>query len=255
MTKNSTKKPVEKQSLIKRMCIPFDGDTLKIEYDSRVYAPTSHSSLLGIYNFSIHIDDRLGAVVGTGTGIDAIAMVKKGMPRVIATDIDAHALEIARRNAHFNHVSEKIIFKQGDMFDPLATFIPEGQRFDVILSNPPCLPVPESLSDDYPVSLDGGPDGTKYLAFVIEQARTYLNKPKGRLYINFGSTSNPKKLFSILDTYYFWKETCRITIPFSEQFLLLWDYLGELRGQGKAEFWEEHGVPMRWYATAEARPK
>lgn len=237
------------------MRIPFDGDTIKIEYDSRVYIPTSHSSLLGINNFSVTIDDRVGAVVGTGTGIDAIAMVKRGMPRVIATDIDTHSLEIARRNANFNHVSGKIIFEQGDMFSPLAKFIQQGKRFDVIMSNPPCLPVPENLAQDYPVSLDGGPDGAKYLVIVLEQAVTYLNKPKGRLYINFGSTSNPKKLFSILDKHYLWKELARITLPFSEQFFLLWDYLRELRDQGKAEFWEEHGVPFRWYCVVEARPK
>lgn len=255
MTNNTAQKPVNKQTLLKRMRIPFNGDTLKIEYDAHVYAPTSHSSLIGINNFTLQSDDRLGAVVGTGTGIDSIAMVKRGMPRVIATDIDAHSLEIARRNAALNHVSDKIVFEQGNMFEPLATFIKQGKRFDVIMSNPPCLPVPESLSKDYPISLDGGPDGAKYLVIVLEQAIKYLNRPNGRLYINFGSTSNPKKLFSILDQNYSWKELARITLPLSEQFLLLWDYLGKLRDQGKAEFWEVHGVPFRWYCVVEACPK
>ncbi len=106
-----------------------------------------------------------------------------------------------------------------------------------------------------PRYLDGGADGTKYLAEVIEQSTKYLRKPNGRLYVNFGSTSNPKKLFHLLDQKYEWKELARIHIPFSEQFIEILDYLTILRRQRKAEFWNVNGVPFRWYAVIEAKLK
>ena len=44
-------------------------------------------------------------------------------------------------------------------------------------------------------------------------------------------------------------------IPFSEQFMTMWPYLLKLKQEGKAQFWENHGVPFRWYAQIEARTK
>lgn len=255
MIKNFTKKFVDKRTHLKRMNIPFNDDILKIEYDAQVYAPTSHTSLLGIHNIFVESGDSLAADIGTGTGIFAIALAKKRVPKIIAIDIDAHSLDVARHNTGLNDVSQKIDFEQGNMFDPLTKYVKQGKYFDIICSNPPVLPVPEKHMGNYPIYLNGGPDGTKYLVMTLEKSILFLNKLRGRLYINFGSTTNPRKLFSLLDKYYRWKEVARITIPFTEQFLLLWDYLRELRNQGKAEFWEEHGVPFRWYCVVEARLK
>lgn len=242
-------------ALAKIMRIPFGEELLTIEYDARSYAPTAHTTLLQIYNFSIDPGDRLGAVIGTGSGLDAIAMVKKGMPKVVATDLDAYTLAVAMHNASLNGVLDNIDFRLGNMFEPLEEYIKQGEYFDAIFSSLPCFPVPPDKEDAFPSYVNGGPTGTKYLVSTLENGADFLHKPNGRLYINFGSTSDPKKLFSLLDGRYNWRELARINLPFSEQFMQIWHYMNLLCKQGKAEIWEEHGVPYRWYVQIEAKGK
>lgn len=73
------------------------------------------------------------ADIGTGSGIIAITM-KKELPssQVTATDISQKALEMAQQNAAA--LDAQIDFKLGDLLEPL-----QGQKWDVILSNPPYI--------------------------------------------------------------------------------------------------------------------
>jgi len=54
--------------------------------------------------------------------------------RVTAVDINAAAVRCAGINALINDLAHKIDVRHGDLFAPLA-----GQRFDLILFNPPFL--------------------------------------------------------------------------------------------------------------------
>lgn len=68
------------------------------------------------------------ADVGCGTGILAIAAAKLGTGRLVATDIDAVAVESCRANLIANGVSGEVL--QGAGFEPI-----EGQSFDLVTSN------------------------------------------------------------------------------------------------------------------------
>ncbi|WP_125545968.1 peptide chain release factor N(5)-glutamine methyltransferase [Levilactobacillus lindianensis] len=71
--------------------------------------------------------------VGTGSGAIAVTL-KAERPEwtVTATDISAAAVAVARENATTQHAD--IQFEVGDLLAPVA-----GQRFDVIVSNPPYI--------------------------------------------------------------------------------------------------------------------
>jgi len=73
----------------------------------------------------------------TGSGAIAIALAKR-LPTasLVATDISAAALTIAKSNAELHKVSERITFLEGDLYDPLAR-IAAPTLFHVIASNPP----------------------------------------------------------------------------------------------------------------------
>lgn len=71
--------------------------------------------------------------MGTGSGICAVFAAKHAR-RVIAVDINAAAVRCAGINALLNGVEDKIEGRHGDLFQPVA-----GQRFDLILFNPPFL--------------------------------------------------------------------------------------------------------------------
>ncbi len=71
--------------------------------------------------------------MGTGSGAIALAIAKeKPHWRVIATDISAEALAVARSNAE-KHAINNVSFQQGDWYDALTT----ETHVDVIVSNPP----------------------------------------------------------------------------------------------------------------------
>ncbi len=75
--------------------------------------------------------------IGTGSGCIAVSLAKNlGQPEVIAFDISAPALAVAKKNAQINKV--KVNFIEGDILSPLQN---TENQFDIIVSNPPyvCL--------------------------------------------------------------------------------------------------------------------
>ena len=69
--------------------------------------------------------------VGTGSGILALAGLKLGAEKVIATDNDALALEVAKENAAHNSLQEHL----GQKLKLLHTSVPPIGHFDVIVVN------------------------------------------------------------------------------------------------------------------------
>jgi len=69
--------------------------------------------------------------MGTGSGVGAVFAARRAS-RVVAVDINPHAVRCARINALLNGVEDTVEAREGDLFTPV-----EGERFDVILFNPP----------------------------------------------------------------------------------------------------------------------
>jgi HemK-related putative methylase len=89
--------------------------------------------------FAEQIDARPlapGAAVldmGTGSGVCALAAARRAR-RVVAVDLSPAAVHCARLNALLNRLEERIDVREGDLFAPVA-----GERFDLVLFNPPFL--------------------------------------------------------------------------------------------------------------------
>lgn len=237
------------------MRIPLDGTgqepALTLRYDPlKVYAPTAYSSVLLIRNVDV-APNEVTLDVGTGTGVYAIGIAKRGARRIVAVDASQDALTTARYNAELNGVAHRIDFRYGSMFDSIR----DDESFSLIVSNPPCLPDPGDLNLVIPGTIMlSGPDGTHHATILLEQGRNYL-LPGGRIVFVYPSTSNPRKVFDLLDQDYEYDVLAEIEIPFYLHFLELWDYLEDLRAQGLCEFHERAGVPYRTYWLIRARPK
>jgi release factor glutamine methyltransferase len=69
--------------------------------------------------------------LGTGSGVLAIVAAASAH-RVVAVDLNPEAVRCARINLLLHHCEDRVDARHGDLFQPIA-----GERFDVILFNPP----------------------------------------------------------------------------------------------------------------------
>ncbi len=123
------------------------------------------------------------ADLGTGTGVIAISIAKFIKDIIIyATDISKKSLQIALKNAQKHYCKDKIIFLQGDLFEPFIGRI-EKNSLDGIISNPPYINsydfklLPPEIKDNEPkIALFGGIDGLDYYRKIIRKSPQYLKK-------------------------------------------------------------------------------
>ncbi|MGP3533590.1 DUF7059 domain-containing protein [Microbacterium sp. RD1] len=109
-----------------------------------------------------------GLDVGTGCGIQALRL-RRGVARVVATDVSERALRFTALNALLNGVSG-IETRLGSLFAPAA-----GELFDRIVTNPPFVITPrveEVPSYEY---RDAGRVGDALVAEVVAGAGAHLN--------------------------------------------------------------------------------
>lgn len=71
------------------------------------------------------------------TGGFSVHAALGGAAEVLGVDIKQGWIKLARENAMLNGVSEKIDFIDGDVFTVLGKMVDSGQKFDVIITDPP----------------------------------------------------------------------------------------------------------------------
>ncbi|MFP4005741.1 MAG: HemK2/MTQ2 family protein methyltransferase [Candidatus Hadarchaeia archaeon] len=149
-------------------------DDVELQISEEVYKPAEDTFFLADNLEVVEGEDVLE--LGTGSGLLSILTARQG-GTVVATDINEEALVCARQNAVLNGFEDRIEFRLGDLFDPI-----EDEKFDLIIFNPPYLPVPEDEPrwSALERAWDGGPDGRKVIDRFLEEAKDYL-KPGGRL--------------------------------------------------------------------------
>ena len=93
--------------------------------------------------------------IGTGTGVIASILAKRGVKRVIETDQDSRAITCAEENIARLGLQNKVTITKTDMF-------PEGQA-PLIVCNPPWLPAKPSSPIEYAIY---DPDSRMLIAFL-----------------------------------------------------------------------------------------
>jgi release factor glutamine methyltransferase len=129
--------------------------------------------------------------LGTGTGAIALALAhERAQWQVTGVDRIAGAVELAERNRVRLHI-QNVSFKPSHWFEALS-----GERFDIIVSNPPYIPQndPHLSQGDVryePVSaLVAGNDGLDDIRLIAQQASEYL-APRGWLLLEHGFDQAP----------------------------------------------------------------
>lgn len=133
--------------------------------------------------------------VGTGSGCLAVTLAAELVDaQVVATDVAADALAVARRNAERHGVSGRVTFVLTNLLDGLPGW------FDVIVSNPPYIARASELPPDViqyepHTALYGGEDGLEAIRVLIGDAHAHL--AEGGLFVvefGFGQASQVRGL-------------------------------------------------------------
>jgi hypothetical protein len=93
-------------------------------------------STVSLASHTIRHPYRATLDLGTGSGFHAL-VASGHSTRVVATDRNARAVEIAAFNASLNALAN-VDARQGDLFEPVT-----GEEFDLVVSNPPFIISPD----------------------------------------------------------------------------------------------------------------
>lgn len=95
----------------------------------------------------------------SGSGIQAILSARTAS-KVVGVEINPAAAHIARFNAILNDAENVVDIQEASLYSELS-----DRKFDLIISNPPFLPVPDGL--DFSIVGDGGEDGLKIVREIV----------------------------------------------------------------------------------------
>lgn len=124
-----------------------------------------------------------------GSGAVALSLAQEAAAaEVVAADVSADALEVAKANGQRCGLAERVEWHCGDLFAPLRGTEP----FDLVVANPPYVRrsglaqlAPEVRDYEPHLALDGGEDGLAYYRRIAQEAADFIC-PGGYLLLEVG---------------------------------------------------------------------
>jgi len=115
--------------------------------------------------------------IGIGSGIQLETALNAGLKKenIFGTDINYESVEHCK-NLGFNCM-------QSDLFEKIPK-----QKFDIIVFNPPYLPLNKKEPKNFRTATTGGKKGNEIIKKFLEQAKEYLNE-KGTIFLITSSLS------------------------------------------------------------------
>ena len=138
--------------------------------------------------------------IGVGSGCISVAILKH-CPKSSATavDISEPAIEVARRNATMHGVDQRLDILRSDIFGSIA-----DEKFDLIVSNPPYVPLdeyadlqPEVRDHDPRIAVTDGSTGLTVIERIIDHAPQHLGS-SGHLVMEIGYDQH-ERVLSLFD--------------------------------------------------------
>lgn len=127
--------------------------------------------------------------LGVGSGCVAVTLLAQcPTANGVGTDISPDALAMSGANAQTHDVASRLELRQGAWFSPLM----RGERFDLIVSNPPYIAHAEIAGlavdvreFDPAAALDGGPDGLDAYRSIAKDGARWLTG-EGQILVEIG---------------------------------------------------------------------
>jgi release factor glutamine methyltransferase len=150
--------------------------TLALRVTPAVLVPRPETELLVEWALELLREVAAPAIADLATGSGAIALAlgaERPDARIVATDVSAAALKVARLNLQ-DCGSRNVELREGSWFEPLR-----GERFDLIVSNPPYVAAADehlqALRHEPLIALTDGADGLNALRELSAGAASHLD--------------------------------------------------------------------------------
>ncbi|WP_055614696.1 N5-glutamine methyltransferase family protein [Streptomyces phaeochromogenes] len=135
--------------------VPALGDGVRVHPHYGVFSPVRGEYVDLVAQAPLPANPRTAFDLGTGTGVLAAVLARRGLSHVVATDISPRALACARENAGRLGLAGRVEVGGPDLY-------PEG-RADLVVCNPPWLPARPTSTVEQGVY---DPDGTMLHGFL-----------------------------------------------------------------------------------------
>ena len=164
----------------------FYYKSLILEVPEGIYYPREDSLLMAkiIENMPIHNGKVLE--MGCGSGFLSILTAKRWFD-VTAVDINENAIETTKSNAKQTAVN--VVAFKSDLFSSVK------EKFDIIVFNPPYLPVEEGENDK---TYAGGKTGRETVEKFISTVKRHL-KPNGIVLLLISSLTGEKEVIELFE--------------------------------------------------------
>lgn len=170
--------------------VEFFNVTLKV--NKNVLIPRPETELLVEKIINDFIDKTVFRFldIGVGSGNISITILKNLInAQCVGIDISDEAIALANENAIINEVQDRIEFRR---FDILKDNINELGKFDLIVSNPPYVPLedyerlePELKIYEPQIALTDYYNGMTFYKKIIYNSKSLLNE-NGKIYLELG---------------------------------------------------------------------
>ena len=163
----------------------FMGEYFKVSPD--VLIPRDETEILVKKAIEIIKTNDLKDIldIGTGSGCIACTIAKNTEATVLGVDISSDALRIALDNVTKLGINNKAVFRKSNLYEKIR---PE-EKFDIIISNPPYIPIGTELEPELKhepsIALYAEDDGLEFYKKIIKGAPKYL-KEKGYVMFELG---------------------------------------------------------------------
>ena len=114
--------------------------------------------------------------IGTGSGCIACTIANKTDAVVLGVDISSDALRIALDNVTRLGINNRAVFRKSDLFEKIR----EEEKFDMIISNPPYIPIGSELEPELAhepeIALFAEENGLQLYRKIVSEAPKFLNE-------------------------------------------------------------------------------
>lgn len=154
-------------------------------FETVFWEPRDTTSLRELIRDTQLVENKRVLEIGTGSGLVSLCCLQAGAKHAVATDVNSNAVMNADYNAEMLELHDRLETRLVPL-DNMSAFaaIGKGERFDLIISNPPWEDQPPTSIDEYALY----DEGFRLLDSLLSDLEQHL-EPKGRCFLAYGNVT------------------------------------------------------------------